>query len=376
MLWYMARVSWARYQCMYDAPWARGIVGKQVSVEGMAQQTRNGHSASAAEVAALAGVSRQTVSRVVNGMPNVTEKTRKRVLAAMEELGFRPNFAGAALRGGSYRSIGLCMYNITRVGNLATLEGIMQAAREHDFAVTMIEMGGDKPYTLADASRRMVERPVDGMILNMNRMAPDFEEFVPQPGVRTVILSMYAHPRCTTIDSDQYGSCELLTNYLLEHGHSNMRFVAGPENSISSRFREAGWRDTLGRAHVDAAPMLRGDWSADSGYAMGERIAAEVLAGGSQAPTAVLAANDQMALGVIAALENAGLSVPDDVSVVGIDDALEGLVPHNRLTTLRFDLRGVGKLAFEAAIGESSSIEAIHVPSTLVERSTVRDIRG
>lgn len=91
---------------MYDAPWARGIVGKQVSVEGMDQQTRNGRSASAAEVAALAGVSRQTVSRVVNGMPNVTEKTRKRVLAAMEELGFRPNFAGAALRGGSYRSIG------------------------------------------------------------------------------------------------------------------------------------------------------------------------------------------------------------------------------------------------------------------------------
>ena len=83
---------------------------------------------------------------------------------------------------------------------------------------------------------------------------------------------------------------------------------------------------------------------------MGERIAAEVLAGGSQTPTAVLAANDQMALGVIAALENAGLSVPDDVSVVGIDDALEGLVPHNRPTTLRFDLRGVGKLAFEAAI--------------------------
>ncbi len=164
---------------MYDAPWARGIVGKQVSVEGMDQQTRNGRSASAAEVAALAGVSRQTVSRVVNGMPNVTEKTRKRVLAAMEELGFRPNFAGAALRGGSYRSIGLCMYNITRVGNLATLEGIMQAARERDFAVTMIEMGGDKPYALAAASRRMVERPVDGMILNMNRMAPDLRSLFP-----------------------------------------------------------------------------------------------------------------------------------------------------------------------------------------------------
>lgn len=214
------------------------------------------------------------------------------------------------------------------------------------------------------------------MILNMNRMAPDFEEFVPQPGVRTVILSMYAHPRCTTIDSDQYGSCELLTNYLLEHGHSNMRFVAGPENSISSRFREARLARYAGscscRCRSDAAWRLEcGQWvrhgRADCGRGACRR---------SQAPTAVLAANDQMALGVIAALENAGLSVPDDVSVVGIDDALEGLVPHNRLTTLRFDLRGVGKLAFEAAIGESSSIEAIHVPSTLVERSTVRDIRG
>lgn len=171
---------------MYDAPWARGIVGEQVSVEGMAQQTRNGHSASAAEVAALAGVSRQTVSRVVNGMPNVTEKTRKRVLAAMEELGFRPNFAGAALRGGSYRSIGLCMYNITRVGNLATLEGIMASGARARFCRHYDRDGRRQAYTLADASRRMVERPVDGMILNMNRMAPDFEEFVPQPGVRTV----------------------------------------------------------------------------------------------------------------------------------------------------------------------------------------------
>lgn len=213
---------------MYDAPWARGIVGKQVSVEGMAQQTRNGHSASAAEVAALAGVSRQTVSRVVNGMPNVTEKNAQACAGRHGRAGLSSQFCWSGVARRSYRSIGLCMYNITRVGNLATLEGIMQAAREHDFAVTMIEMGGDKPYTLADASRRMVERPVDGMILNMNRMAPDFEEFVPQPGVRTVILSMYAHPRCTTIDSDQYGSCELLTNYLLEHGHSNMRFVAGP----------------------------------------------------------------------------------------------------------------------------------------------------
>ena len=339
------------------------------------QMRSEGRSASAAEVAARAGVSRQTVSRVVNGMSNVTPKTRERVLAAMEELGFRPNFAGTALRGGSYRSIGLCMYDITRAGNLATLEGIMAAARERDFAVTMIEMGGDAPFSLAEASRRMVERPIDGMIINMNRLAPDFDEFAPQPGVRTVILSMYAHPRCTTVDSDQYGSGELVVNYLLERGHTQIRFVAGPEGSVASAFRESGWRDTLERAGVCTTPVLRGDWSADSGYEAGVRVAEEVRGGGADAPTAVFAANDQMALGVIAALEDAGLSVPDDVSVVGIDDALQGVVPHNRLTTIRFDLQRNGRLAFEAAVGERSAHEAIRLPSTLVERSTVADRR-
>ena len=337
------------------------------------QARGEGRSASAAEVAERAGVSRQTVSRVVNGLSNVTPKTRERVLAAMEELGFRPNFAGAALRGGSYRSIGLCMYDITRAGNLATLEGIMAAARERDFAVTMIEMGGDEPFSLADASRRMVERPIDGMIINMNRLAPDFEEFRPQPGVRTVILSMYAHPRCTTVDSDQYGSGELVVKYLLGRGHTQIRFVAGPKGSVASGFREAGWRDTLERAGVAAAPELRGDWNADSGYEAGVRVAEEVRAGGSDAPTAVFAANDQMALGVIAALEDAGLSVPEDVSVVGIDDALQGVVPHNRLTTVRFDLSKNGRLAFEAAVGKRGPVEAIRLPSTLVERATVAD---
>lgn len=331
--------------------------------------------ATAAEVAARAGVSRQTVSRVVNGMSNVTPKTRERVLAAMDELGFRPNFAGTALRGGSYRSIGLCMYDITRAGNLATLDGIMQAARERDFAVTMIEMGGGAPFKLSEVSRRMAERPVDGVIINMNRMAPDFDEFRPQSGIKTVILSTFAHPRVTTVDSDQYGSGELVVNYLLALGHTQIRFVSGPEGSDASSFREAGWRDTLERAHVEAAPALRGDWMADSGYEAGMHVAEEVRTGGSDAPTAVFAANDQMALGVMAALEDAGLSVPDDVSVVGIDDSLEGVVPHNRLTTIRFDLRENGRLAFEAAVGECDAVEAIRLPSQLIERATVADIR-
>lgn len=345
---------------------------------GCSTETSGGHvkPATAADVAARAGVSRQTVSRVVNGLTNVTDETRRRVEQAMDELGFRPNYAGKSLRDGSYRSIGICMYNITRMGNVGVLDGIMSAARERDYALTMIEVNKESPYSLCEASRRMVSRPIDGMIINMNRMAPDFDEFRPMPGINTVILSMYAHPLCTTVDSDQYGSAELVVKHLLAHGHTQIRFITGPDGSLASDFRESGWRDTLTRAHVEPAPVLRGDWTADSGYAAGEQIAREVRGGGDKAPTAVFAGNDQMALGVMAALADAGLSVPGDVSVIGIDDALQGVVPHNRLTTVRFDLAKSGRLAFDAAVdGVPGHPEVIRVPGELVRRETVRDIR-
>ena len=334
--------------------------------------------ATAADVAARAGVSRQTVSRVVNGQSNVTAKTRERVERAMDELGFRPNYAGKSLRDGSYRSIGICMHNITRMGNVGVLDGVMSAARERDYALTVIELNEDSRFSLADASRRMAARPIDGMIINMNRMAADFADFRPAAGINTVILSMYAHPFCTTVDSDQYGSAELVTNYLLANGHTRISHIAGSKGSISSAFRVSGWRDTLERARVEPGSIYVGDWSADSGYAAGEAVAREIDAGSPQAPTAVFAGNDQMALGAIAALENAGLSVPDDVSVIGVDDALRGVIPHNRLTTVRFDLAKSGRLAFEAAVGgtgASGHPESIRVPGELVERATVRDIR-
>ena len=323
-----------------------------------------------ADVARIAGVSQQTVSRVVNSQPNVSERTRKRVLEAMGEVGFRPNYAGRSLRDGTYRAVGLCMFEITRAGNLATLNGIVTAAREHGYAVTMIEMGSDAPFSLAQASRRMAELPVDGIIINMNRVADDFEEFSPLVSLRTVLLTVYAHPRCSTVDSDQYGCSEMVVEYLMGHGHERIAYIAGPSRSVSAEFRRAGWRDTLLRHGIEPQEALWGDWSAESGYAAGIKIA--------QMPdvTAVYAANDQMAYGAMLALRACGRRVPEDVSVIGVDDALTGVVPNNMLTTVRFDLVGRGRAAFDLAVGDrASAIEAIRIPGTLVERSSVADIR-
>lgn len=327
---------------------------------------------SMADVAARAGVSQQTVSRVANGMPNVNEKTRDRVRAAMAELGFRPNYAGRSLRGGRYHSVGLCVNDITKFGNLTMIDGIASAAREHGYAITLIEMSKTEEFSLAEASRRMAELPVDGMIIGMARMAPDFEEFSPQAGMSTVIVTMYAHPRCTTVDSDHYGCSALVMDHLFSHGHRQIRFVGGPTFSIDNDFREAGWRDALAARGIEPVEPYHGDWSANSGYEIGTRLAADRDA------TAVYVANDQMAMGVIAALLDAGVRVPEDVSVVGIDDSLDTFLPHNQLTTVRFDLRERGRTVFKCAVPDDEGpnpVTAIRIPGHLIERGTVADRR-
>ena len=323
---------------------------------------------SMADVARAAGVSQQTVSRVANGLPNVNEQTRQRVQAAMQELGFRPSYAGRSLRDGRYHSVGLCINDVTKFGNLTMIDGIASAARERGCAITLVEMSKTEEFSLAEATRRMAALPVDGIIIGMSRMAPDFETFDPLPGIGTVIVTMYAHPRVTTVDSDHYGCSLLLMDHLFELGHEQIRFIGGPSFSVDEQFRRAGWQDALERRHIKPQAPLEGDWSANSGYE-----AARYLAEHDRTMTAIYAANDQMANGAIAALRDRGLRVPEDVSVVGVDDSLDDFVAHNELTTVRFDLHQRGREVFEHAVpkaGASDRPVAIRIPGQLIVRHT------
>ncbi len=183
---------------------------------------------------------------------------------------------------------------------------------------------------------------------------------------------MYAHPRCTTVDSDQYQCSLMLMDHLLSRGHRQIRYVAGPDFSVDENFRQAGWRDELARIGVEPAEPLRGDWTADSGY----EIACQMLDRGDEF-SAVYAANDQMANGVMCALRDRGLRVPEDVSVVGVDDSLADYVPRSELTTVRFDMSERGRIAFDYAVPEQPGgpTEAIRIPGTLIERSSVAQAR-
>lgn len=306
-----------------------------------------GRAVSMSDVAREVGVSLKTVSRVINEPEAVRPATRARVEEAMERMGFRASYAGRTLKTGRYQCVGVAMLTLYG-GNADVFEGIAGAAAEEGYALSLVKARDDEAaggITLAELARRMSFLPVDGMIVNLNRMVADFESYRPPAGLRTVLISPVAHPACPTLSDDQAGAAHLGTARLLELGHARVWYVGGPAWSLAAQAREAGWRAALAEAGVaDAPEPLEGDWTADCGYEAGARLAIE------PGCTAVMCGNDAMANGVVAGLRDAGRLVPEDVSVIGIDDALAGLVPHVELSTVRFAHEELGARAFREAV--------------------------
>ena len=313
------------------------------------------------DVAVAAGVSLKTVSRVINEPDSVRESTRDKVHAAMEALGFRTNFAARSLKLGRYGCIGVVLFHLSG-GAVDMIDGIADAAEERGFALTMIKKRAGEKMTLADAARRMSQLPVD-----------DFDTFEAPKDLKTVIITPMEHPSCSTVSDDQEGGARMACEYFLDHGHKNVYFVSGKKESLSSQCRMAGWRAALETRDIEPPEPLQGDWNADSGYAAGLALADKPDC------TAVLAANDCMANGVMMALRDKGLSVPDDVSVIGFDDELYKTIPNSILTSVKFRHRELGIRALNevvAGLEAPSSRSRTLVSGVLVERSSVKDLRA
>ncbi len=319
------------------------------------------------DVAIAAGVSLKTVSRVINEPDSVRESTRDKVHSAMEALGFRANFAARSLKLGRYGCIGVVMFHLSG-GAVDMIDGIADAAEERGFALTMIKKCAGEKMTLSEAAGRMSGLPVDGMIFNLRQMVDDFDTFEAPKDLKTVIITPMEHPTCSTVSDDQEGGARMACEYFLNHGHKNVYFVSGKKESLSSQCRMKGWR-----AALEARAKLQGDWNADSGYAAGLVLADKPDC------TAVLAANDCMANGVMMALRDKGLSVPNDVSVIGFDDELYKTIPNSILTSVKFRHRELGVRALNevvAGLEAPSSRSRTLVSGVLVERSSVKDLRA
>jgi DNA-binding LacI/PurR family transcriptional regulator len=288
------------------------------------------------DVAVRAGVSTQTVSRVANGSRDVHADTRRRVTAAMNELGYRPNSAARALRRGSFRTIGVITFSLSSLGTMRTLEAIALHATRQDFAITLIPVTAPTQAGIQGAFSRMGELAVDAVIAIMEVHLLEAATATLPPGVRVVVVDSDAGEQYSVVDTDQAGGARKAVKHLLDLGHETVWHVAGPEESLVGERRAAAWHTALTDAGRPVPPLIRGDWSADSGYAVGLRLADE------PGCTAVFAANDHMALGMLRAFSEKGKSVPEDISLIGFDDVPEASSFTPPLTTVHQNFADVG----------------------------------
>ncbi|MCM3780676.1 LacI family DNA-binding transcriptional regulator [Microbacterium hydrocarbonoxydans] len=316
---------------------------------------------SMAAVAARAGVSGQTVSRVVNESPRVDPATRERVERAMAELGYRPHRAARALRTGRSQTIGLVVTTLATVGNSRMLQATAEAAAERGYALTLVTAAAGE---VGDAFERLADQGVDGAIV-LNEASALLPAQRPS-GLHLVAVDAPEESALVVVHSDHAGGAAAATAHLLGLGHTTVHHLAGPADSFAASERERGWRETLRAAGVGLPEVVRGDWSPESGHAAADALAAA---------SAVFCANDQMALGLLRALADSGRRVPDDVAVVGFDDVPDAANYRPPLSTIRQDFPALAHRAVALLVGDiegEAVARASVVPTTLVERSSAR----
>ncbi|MDT0327367.1 LacI family DNA-binding transcriptional regulator [Nocardiopsis lambiniae] len=289
------------------------------------------------DVARLAGVSHQTVSRVVNGHPGVRPETAARVRAAITSLGYRRNATARALV--THRSGLIGAFTTPDIDTDRLLSGVEAAVRAAGRTLLITVVDPDDP-TGVD---RLLDRVVDGhlAVAPTTSLLATLGALPARPP--TVIVEGPSHPLGPSVGADHRGAARALTHHLLDRGHRTVHHVTGPPGSHIAAERAAGWRAALAEAGIDAPEPVPGGTGPDTGHAAGRALADRHRAG--EPITAVLAADDTLAAGLFHALADAGLHVPDRIAVAGIGDRPESTHLAPALTTVDTGPRAVGERA-------------------------------
>lgn len=297
------------------------------------------------DVARVAGVSHQTVSRFIKGYQGIRPETRDRVVAALEQLDYRPNLAARSLRRGTSHRIAALTHEIGQVGPSKIVEGASDAARDAGYLLDIVTLDMSNPRSIQEAIELVHQLDVAGVLAlaSTDEMADAFT--AADFRVPTFIASekddlVTGHPTELTA----LGFPAVIT-HLVELGHERFVHIAGPSTWLAARNRARAFDTALAGHGLKPEAIVAGDWSAKSGYAAIQALPAEFT------PTAVVASNDQMALGAMLALSDRGLQVPGDVSVTGVDDIPEAAYFSPPLTTLRVDFTGQGRSAVAELLG-------------------------
>lgn len=322
------------------------------------------------DVAELAGVSHQTVSRVINDSPRVSENTRQRVLEAIQQLNYQPNHTARALATRRSLTLEIVTFGVGYYGPAQMMGGVERAAKARGYRLFFSNLDrltyADMRETVEDLKRQQVE----GVVLIAPVRSVLYEELIKERNnIPVVQLATQKDVTFPSIIIDQHLGSRLATQHLIDTGHSSIAAISGPLHWNDAAARHEGWLDTLQDNHLNPVNWTEGDWSAASGY----RAAHELLDHGAKF-TALVIANDQMALGAILALRERGLHIPKDVSIVGFDDIPEASFFDPPLTTIRQDFSTLGEQSVEYLVEiiadpQSAAGQRVLTPRLILRKS-------
>lgn len=303
------------------------------------------------QVAALAGVSHMTVSRVLNDHPNIKDTTRRRVLEVIAELNYRPNNAARALATQRTKRIGVMIESATEYGPSSTLRAVELAAREAGYSVTSIDLKDDGKSGPQDAVDHLTSQGIDALCVVAPRSSSVAALRKIRIGVPTLVVKANSDPNFLTVSIDQQRGAELVVDHLAELGHRDVLHLAGPLDWLDARTRERAYYARARQWGMKDRPIAVGDWSADFAY--------DFVMSMKRRPdyTAIFSANDEMALGLLHGFHDKGIEVPKEMSVVGFDNLPLAAHYIPPLTTVHQDFTAVGAKAVETLKAAAEGLE-------------------
>ena len=334
----------------------------------MVSEPDRGRAPNIRDVAALAGVSYQTVSRVLNDSANIKETTKERVNDAIRQLGYRPNQAARALVTSRSRTIGVLSADAkAHYGPSTAINAIEQAARESGYRISITNISSADYASIKNGLDYLLSQAIEALIV----IAPQVRVFdaIREMSVTVPFVTLESTGRDPrhSLSVDQIAGARLATKHLIDLGHTEIIHISGPQHWIEAEARMQGFLEEINAADLRVRAPILGDWSAHFGYYAG----LELLR--FRDFTAVFAGNDQMALGFMHACRDMDLDVPGDISVVGFDDIPEAAHFPPPLTTVRQNFAEVGRRAVAQLLAElNGTPELTHepVPAELIIRES------
>ena len=334
----------------------------------MAPDARAPRAASIRDVARLAGVSHQTVSRVLNDHANILPTTRSRVLAAMAELQYRPSAAARALSTSRTRTIGVLASGRAHYGPALSIQAIEEAARERGYSVTSSSVDEPDERSLRAAVRNLIDQDIEALVV----IAPQQRVFDTvadiAPSIPCITMRAAGTGDASALRVDEIEGARLATRHLLLLGHSAIGHLAGPPDWVEAEGRMQGCVEELADHGLTIHTTAQGAWTADFGYSAGLDLLRD------RSVTAYFCSNDAIAIGLMHAARDLRLDVPGDVSIVGYDDVPEAAHLWPPLTTVRQDFAELGRRCIAVLLGSGDASERI-LPRLVIRASTASPAR-